>query len=73
MSKIDWNAHRNRPRTQILPAELRDQFKEDAARLAKRILSGKPAPDAHRHGPVRKWSAEEISAENERRQRESLK
>lgn len=62
MSRLDWTAHRNRPRRPLISdADIR-KFKEDAVKVAERIAKGHRSPQAHLHGLGRALSPEDRQA-----------
>jgi len=59
---LDWSAHRNRKRPGPLVSHAEHQDnKLKAKQLAARVSRGHKSPQAHRHGPVRKLTPEEVA------------
>lgn len=61
MTRLNWHRKRAAPRP-LVTREEKLEFERQAKVLAERLKKGHRNPQAHLHGPVRKWTPEEIAA-----------
>lgn len=60
--RLNWESHKNRKRpSPLITFAEKDDNKRKALQIAKRIKQGHKSPQAHLHGCVWRWSAEEVA------------